>query len=63
MELIFYENYIGRKCKKKSPKPFKSGDKINTIKSVINHPHLHKPPYTFHEDDSYVECSRVEIID
>lgn len=63
MEAIFYEDYVGRKCKKKSPKPFKSGEKINTIKGIIDHPHLHKPAYIFYEDDSYVECGKVEILD
>jgi hypothetical protein len=69
-----YELYIGKKCKKKSvaakvggnpyqSKPFKSGAKINTIKGVINHPHLNVPAYVFHEDDSHVECRRVEILD
>jgi hypothetical protein len=63
MEAIFYEDYVGRQCKKKSPKPFKSGEKINTIKGIVNHPHLNVPAYVFHEDDSYVECRRVEILD
>lgn len=45
----------------KSPKPFKSGLKINTIKGVIEHPILHIPAYTFVEDDSYVECRRCKI--
>jgi hypothetical protein len=34
----------------------------NTIKGVINHPHLNIPAYVFHEDDSYVECRRIEIL-
>jgi hypothetical protein len=69
-----YEIYIGKKCQKKSitskksgepynPKPFKSGAKINTIKGVVNHPHLNVPAYVFHEDTSYVECRRVLILD
>lgn len=44
-------------------KPFKSGQKINTVKDVIEHPILHIPAYTFIEDDSYVECRRCEVID
>jgi hypothetical protein len=71
MEAEFYEGYVGRKCTKKSingdirynPKPFKSGAKTNTIKGIINHPHLNVPAYVFYEDDSYVECRRVEILD
>ena len=42
----------------KSNKPFKSGNKINTVKGIINHPELNIPAYTFEEDDSYVECQR-----
>ncbi len=64
-----FKKYIGKKCKKKSAnylnynsKPFKSGEKINTIKGVINHPQLNIPAYTFIEDDSYVECRRIEIL-
>ena len=63
MEIENYEKYIGRECKKKSPKPFKSGSKTNTIKGVVNHPHLNIPAYVFHEDDSCVECRRVKILD
>jgi hypothetical protein len=52
---------IGKECKKKD-RPFKSTFKKNTIKGVINHPHLNIPAYVFHEDDSYVECRRIEIL-
>jgi hypothetical protein len=63
-----YLQNIGRKTHKTSmrnrvPKPFKSGQKINTIKGVINHPTLNIPAYTFEEDDSYVECRRCVIIE
>jgi hypothetical protein len=68
-----YSENIGRKCKKRplqdkhlngyTSKPFKSGNKVNTIKGVINHPHLNIPAYTFEEDDSYVECRRCQIIE
>jgi hypothetical protein len=66
-----YEKYIGKQCRKKSinglrhykVKPFKSTLKTNTIKGVINHPHLNVPAYIFHEDDTCVECRRVEIIE
>ncbi len=71
MEAADYEKYIGKQCRKKSingikhykVKPFKSTFKTNTIKGVINHPHLNIPAYIFHEDDSFVECRRVEIIE
>jgi hypothetical protein len=41
---------------------FKSGFYENTVKGVINHPHLNVPAYVFEEDDSYVECRRCEIV-
>jgi hypothetical protein len=69
MNIEDFEKHIGKKCTKMSvsnfnytPKPFKSGEKINTIKGVINHPHLNIPAYIFIEDDSYVECRRIEIL-
>lgn len=49
---------IGTKVRKTSTKPFKSGNKINTIKGYIIHPTLKVISYTFEEDDSYVEARR-----
>lgn len=63
MKIVDYEKYVGKKCKKKSPRPFKSTLKINTIKGVVNHPHLNVPAYVFHEDDSCVECRKIQILD
>lgn len=63
-----YKENIGKKVSKttfakgKSPKPFKSGFLINTVKDVVNHPQLNIPAYTFIEDESYVECCRCEVI-
>lgn len=67
-----YKINIGKKVSKQSltenpkhpqtPKPFKSGRKINTVNGVVDHPILHTPAYTFVEDDSYVECRRCKII-
>jgi len=42
-------------------KKFKSGNYINTVKGVIDHPKLHIPAYTFEEDESYVECRRCQV--
>lgn len=68
----FYEHHIGEKVSKTSisdspkkshkPKPFKSGNLVNTIKGVITHPELGIPAYTFEEDDSYVECRRCKVL-
>ena len=51
---------IGLKCRKVSrpktsqPKPFKNGEKVNTIKSVIINPNTGNPAFTFEEyDDNY----------
>ncbi|MEI2465061.1 hypothetical protein V8V74_12575 [Niallia taxi] len=45
---------IGRKVVKKS-EPFKSKNKINTVKDVIRHPHCEREyDFTFEEDDSSV---------
>jgi len=58
--------YIGCKVSKvketREPKPFKSGNKINTVKGVIMHPILHIPAFTFMEDESYVECRRYGVV-
>lgn len=52
---------IGRQ--EENGKPFKSGQKINTVKNIIIHPILETFAYTFHEDDSYVECRRCKVIE
>jgi hypothetical protein len=73
MDVEKLEANIGKKCKKRplddrnigkyKLKPFKSGNKVNTIKGVIPHPNLEGlMAYTFEEDESYVECRRCEII-
>jgi hypothetical protein len=55
---------IGKRVSKdKSDKPFKSGQKINTVRGLTIHPFLEVPAYTFIEDDSYVECRRCKIVD
>lgn len=64
-----YEPNIGRQvCKTTlrkhgNPKPFRSGNKVNTVKGVIMHPTMDIPAYTFVEDDSYVECRRCHPIE
>lgn len=50
---------IGKRVTKaNSGKPFKSGNKVNTVKGIINHPQLNIPAFTFFEDDSYVEARK-----
>ena len=51
------------KVKKWSRKPFKSGEKINTVVSETINPYTGKPAYTFLEDNSIVDqdsCKRLD---
>ena len=63
-----YEENIGKKVSKsvfrvgKSPKPFKSGSKVNTVKGVVVSPITGKESYTFEEDDSFVHCEICEVV-
>jgi hypothetical protein len=58
-----YTPNIGKWCVKISGKPFKGGNKTNTITDVVNHPMLNVPAYTFAEDHAFVECRRCSIVD
>ena len=60
---------IGLKVQKfrsgnKTPKPFASGRKINTIKGVIQHPERPAPcpAYTFYEDTSHVSVEFCVVV-
>lgn len=55
---------IGTKVQKKK-KPFKSGNRINTIKGYVPHPHFcgEVMAYTFEEDDSYVRADKCKAVD
>jgi len=52
------KDVIGKKVTKKSNKPFKSGEKVNTVRGFCVHPKLHTLCLTFEEDDTYVEANR-----
>ena len=57
-----FEDAIGKQVfKRKSGKPFKSGNLVNTVAGIINHPFLNIPAFTFEDDDSYVECRKCEL--
>lgn len=59
-----YCKLVGKRVSKSSRKPFKCGEKINTVKAVIEHPILFVPAFTFIEDESFVECRQcVEVTD
>lgn len=47
---------IGLQVWKKSKKPFKSGNKVNTVSGVTVNPHTNKTAFTFKEDDSTVDA-------
>lgn len=56
--------HVGKKVVKKSGKPFKSGEKVATIKSTIKHPILldNILAFTFVEDDSHVRTDCCKFI-
>lgn len=53
---------IDIKVKKKSNKPFKSGNKVNIVNGVIKHPKVDELAFTFKEDDSYVSIYMCEPV-
>jgi len=57
-----YDHMVGQRVQKSSNKPFKSTFKINTTKSIIISPYSQKPAFTFHEDDSIVDCHVCELV-
>lgn len=60
--LALWATFVGQKVQKKSGKPFKSKDKINTVKSFgFIHPHVGTVCFLFEEDDTYVECIKCEL--
>jgi len=67
--MIDYSEYIGRRVSKvrarlgREPKPFKSGQKVNTVRGVIEHPILRVPAFVFEEDDSYVACKACCVVE
>ena len=60
---------VGLKCKKVSrpkgtePKKFKSGSKVNTIKSLAINPNTNNFAFTFEEDESVVDCRTIILLD
>lgn len=47
---------VGDKVQKKSRKPFKSGEKIGTVKSITINPHSNRTAFSFIEDESIVDA-------
>jgi len=53
---------VGRRVEKYSGKPFKSGEKINTVTDIVVNKELGNVAcYTFVEDESCVECYRCVV--
>jgi len=46
----------GDKVIKRSRKPFKSGRKVGTVKSITVNPNTNKIAFSFIEDNSIVDC-------
>lgn len=51
------KSWIGKPVAKRSGKPFKSTNKVNIVKDVVDHPNRpDKLAFTFQDDDSIVEA-------
>ncbi len=57
-----YGLWVGQTVVKKSGKPFKSGQKTATVKSVTINPNCNKLAFDFYEDDSVVNCEICRLI-
>ena len=44
-----------------SRKPFKSGEKVNTITGLTTNPNTQKPAFRFKEDESVVDCRTLGV--
>lgn len=63
-----YDHLVGKRVqKRRSRKPFKSGNKVNTVKAIIVSDMNPKKPGTewclFEEDDSQVEAFKCEVVE
>ena len=66
-----YKAMIGQKVTKTSrsnnkttPKPFKSGNRVNTVKAAdFIHPVSGNLCFTFEEDNSYLQCYQCRLAD
>jgi len=47
---------VGDKVIKKSRKPFKSGDKVGTVKNITVNPYTNRTAFSFIEDNSIVDA-------
>lgn len=56
------EIIIGTLVEKHSRKPFKSGNRVNTVKGFTINPHSNLQAVTFEEDDSIVDLIQIKPI-
>lgn len=55
--------HIGHLVIKRSKKPFKSGELINTVANVVINPHTNYLAFTFRENPSYVDIWKCKLFD
>jgi hypothetical protein len=56
-----WHTWVCEKVIKISKKPFKSGSKVATVNGTVIHPITSRLSFVFIEDDSFVECNKVEL--
>lgn len=52
------EEFVGKKVRKISGKPFKSTLRWNTVKAIVEHPVTKVPSFLLEEDDTIVEATK-----
>jgi len=57
-----YKEWVDCVVVKKSHKPFKSGYKKATVKSITVNPNCNKIAFEFYEDDSVVNCEICRLV-
>jgi len=62
-DLNYLNSLIGEIVYKTSGKPFKSGNKFNTVKGIVVNQNTQLYGFVFEEDESIVDCHQAEILD
>jgi len=62
LTILNYNSMVGMIVVKCSKKPFKSGNKENTVKGITTNEHTQRVAFTFYEDDSNVECFKCKLL-
>lgn len=62
MSIVNYNEWIGKRVRKISGKPFKSQQKVNTVRAVCVHDHRPGLAFTFMEDASQVSCETCVLV-